>query len=86
MTHHDFNCRKVAINGKNEKDKMPWSAAIIMLLFGILLPSWDVFSDLLFTYNLFIPKKCLAYTSQDYIDDFYSGAWHYSKSKLVPKF
>ena len=32
---------------------MPISVAILLIIFGILLPSWDVYSDIFFSYFLF---------------------------------
>ena len=35
-------------------DKLPTSDAILIVLFGICLPSWDVYSDVAFIVNLFM--------------------------------
>ena len=35
-------------------DKLPTSDAILIVLFGICLPSWDVYSDVAFIINLFV--------------------------------
>ena len=38
-------------------DKMPISDAILIVLFGICLPSWDVYSDIAFIANLFLMDR-----------------------------
>ena len=35
---------------------MTFSDALSTFLFGVALPSWDVYSDLIFAYTLAIPK------------------------------
>ena len=42
----------------NSEDKMPVGDALILVFFGILLPSWDVYSDIALSYTLITPKVC----------------------------
>ena len=37
---------------------MPVGDALILVFFGILLPSWDVYSDIALSYTLITPKVC----------------------------
>ena len=37
---------------------MKLTDACLLILFGIILPSWDVSSDVLFSYKMIVPKKC----------------------------
>lgn len=42
----------------NSEDKMPVGDALILVFFGIFLPSWDVYSDIALSYTLITPKVC----------------------------
>ena len=42
----------------DSEDKMPIGDALILVFFGILLPSWDVYSDIALSYTLITPKVC----------------------------
>ena len=37
---------------------MKLTDACLLILFGIILPSWDVSSDVVFSYKMIVPKKC----------------------------
>ena len=51
---------------------MSKAEAVILLLFGIILPSWDVASDLLLSFSFISSKPC-SMTWNDYIRDYKSG-------------
>ena len=48
-----FNLKLSSFSIENGRDKMPISVAILLIIFGLLLPSWDVYSDVFFSYSLF---------------------------------
>ena len=50
-----------------EKDRMPIFKAIQTFCFGICLPSWDVYTDLLLIITLLTPYYCLPYSADEYI-------------------
>ena len=46
---------------------MPISVATVLIIFGILLPSWDVYSDIFFSYTMFnTPHKRWNYETRSY--------------------
>ena len=53
--------------------KMKWTEALIMFTFGICLRCWDVFSDTYLIYNLIVPKRCMPYEWDEYINEFQNG-------------
>ena len=51
---------------------MPIVEALVLILFGIVLPSWDVGSDIAFSHSFLSTKPC-NFTWEYYIRDYKDG-------------
>ena len=51
---------------------------IVTLLFGICLPTWDVYSDFIFAFKLIIPK-CYDYKAYHYYEKHYNWSRKFTK-------
>ena len=58
---------------------MSFSEALFTFLFGVGLPSWDVYSDLIFALTLSIPK-CYDYEGYHY---YYENVHNWSRKYII---
>ena len=71
---------------------MSFSDALFTFLFGVVLPSWDVYSDLIFAFRLAIPRCYDSWKRWNYYKKFHNWSCKYiifrgihNKAKMVLK-
>ena len=60
----------VKMENSNIQNKMPFMEAIVLSMFGIILPTWDVWSDVSLSYKMMVPKIC---SWDDYVENYFNG-------------
>ena len=58
------------MENSNNQNKMPLMEAIVLSMFGIILPTWDVWSDVSLSYKMMVTKIC---SWDDYVENFFNG-------------
>ena len=58
------------MENSNFQNKMPFMEAIVLFMFGIILPTWDVWSDVSLSYKMMVTKIC---SWDDYVENFFNG-------------
>ena len=58
------------MENSNIQNKMPFMEAMVLSMFGIILPTWDVWSDVSLSYKMMVPKIC---SWDDYVENYFNG-------------
>ena len=65
----------------NASKKMPFVQAIMSFLFGIVLPTCDIFTDMRLSMILLQPKNC-SFTWNHYLQEFKNGTEPHINKKI----
>ena len=65
----------------NASKKMPFVQAIMSFLFGIVLPTCDIFTDMRLSMILLQPKNC-SFTWNHYLQEFKNGTEPLKNKKI----